>query len=346
MKKKINMKALAAELNLSTATISKALKNSHDISSETKKRVIALAKQLNYTPNPYASSLRKKTSHTIAVVLPEVADNFFSLAINGIESVAEKKGYHVLIYLSHEKFEIEKAIIDDCSSGRVDGVLLSITRETTSSNHIQKLQAANIPIVLFDRALENFKAAKVVTNDYESGYLATKKLIENGCKDPVFLSISASLSLSNQRAEGFKKALQEAGIHNRKENAIIHFSDFSNEQIFSQITNLITSKKRPDGIVASVERLATILYLICLERNIQIPDEIKVIAFSCTENAPIFNPSLSTITQPAFQIGKASAEILFKSIAKENYNINNEHIIIPSKFNERKSSLNKEKKNH
>src|SRR4249919_1430906 len=126
----INIQVLADTLKISKSTVSKALRDSHELSKETKKKILELATKLNYSPNPYASSLRKKKSKTIAVILPEVADNFFSLAINGIQSIAEAKGYHLLIYLSHEKFPNEKAIVDECSSGRVDGVLISISGET------------------------------------------------------------------------------------------------------------------------------------------------------------------------------------------------------------------------
>ena len=337
------MKALALELKLSIATVSKALMDSHEISRETKEKVIFLAQQLNFTPNPYASSLRKKKSNTIAVVLPEVADNFFSLAINGIQSVAEKKGYHVLIYLSHERFVTEKAIIDDCSSGRVDGVLISITRETITSDHLQKLQSENIPVVFFDREFENYKTARVVTNDYESGYLAAKKLVENGCKRPVFLSISTSLPMSVKRAEGFKAAIKESGLIYKDEELIKNLTDFNSEELFSQVKKIVTSKNRPDGVVASVERLAIILYLVCQDKKIKIPNDIKVIAFSTTETAPIFNPPMSTITQSAFETGKVAAEILFKGIEKKNYNITDEYVVIPSIFIERKSSLKKSK---
>ena len=121
------LKILAKELNLSVATVSKALRDSHEISAETKQKVLALAKNLNYVANPYASSLRKRRSNTIAVVLPEVADSFFSQAINGIESVAQDKGYHVLIYLTHESFAREEAILKEFQSGRVDGILISVS---------------------------------------------------------------------------------------------------------------------------------------------------------------------------------------------------------------------------
>src|SRR5258706_5744658 len=186
------IKILAKELKLSVASVSKALRDSHEISNETKQKVLALARQLNYVPNPYASSLRKRVSKTIAVVLPEVADSFFSLAINGIESVAQEKGYHVLIYLTHESFAREKAILNEFKSGRVDGILMSVSGETCDSDHIKEVTAAGIPVVFFDRICEDVATVKIITDDFESGYNAATHLIEKGCKKIAFLSISAS----------------------------------------------------------------------------------------------------------------------------------------------------------
>src|SRR5205085_228054 len=139
--------------------------------------VLALAHRLNYVPNPYASSLRKRVSKTIAVVLPEVADSFFSLAINGIESVAQEKGYHVLIYLTHESFAREKAILNEFKSGRVDGILISVSGETSESSHIRDVANEGIPVVFFDRICEDIRTARIVTDDFESGYNATAHLI-------------------------------------------------------------------------------------------------------------------------------------------------------------------------
>ncbi len=330
------MKELAKELSLSVGTVSKALSDSHEISDDTKKKVAETASRLNYTLNPYASSLRNKKSKTIAVVLPEVADNFFSLAINGIQSVAEKKGYHVLIYLSHEKFSNEKSILSECCSGRVDGVLISVSSETTDAQHILKLQQQNVPIVFFDREFEGLHIAKVITNDFECGYASATHLISNGCKNPVFLSISSSLGICNHRASGFKAALKDKKIAD-PEKAIIECRG-TKEEVDWQIKNLLTGKTKPDGIVASVERLAMSVYLVSQQINISIPAELKVIVFSTLETAPILNPPLTTITQPAFEIGKTAAELLFKGIEKKKYNLFDEIITLPSVLIERTSS--------
>ena len=334
--KKLSMKELAKELNVSVATVSKALSDSHEISEQTKIKVLETAARLNYTLNPYASSLRNKKSKTIALILPEVADNFFSLAINGIQSVAEKKGYHVLIYLSHEKFINEKSIAAECSSGRVDGVLISVASETANADHLLKLQKENLPVVFFDREFEGLHIAKVVTNDFECGYLAATHLIQNGCKNPVFLSISSSLSICNKRADGFKAALKDKKTGNI-EKAVVECRG-TNSEAYTQIKNLISAKNKPDGIVASVERLAIQVYLICQEMNVSIPNELKVLVFSTLETAPILNPPLTTITQPAFEIGRTAAELLFKGIEKKKYNLEDETITLASVLIERTSS--------
>jgi LacI family transcriptional regulator len=336
---KLTIKTLAQQLGLSIATVSKAMKDSHEISAETKKKVMALAAELNYVPNPYASSLRKQTSKTIAVILPEVADNFFSLAINGIQAVAAQKNYHVLIYLSHESFAIEKDVVNHCCSGRVDGVLISISSETTDAEHIQKLQNENIPFVFFDREFEDFQAPKVVTNDYESGYLAAKLLIDRGCKRPVFLSTSLSLPICSNRAAGFAAALAAEGFPTADFQFVVDCTG-TPETIFDQVNALLLQQKNIDGMVASVERLAMQIYTVSLSTGIRIPQDLKVVAFSTLEAAPILNPSLTTITQPAFEIGKCASELLFTMIEKKKHSITADtKMVLPSTLIERNSSV-------
>jgi LacI family transcriptional regulator len=334
----ITIQVLADTLKISKSSVSKALRDSHEISKATKKKVLALAAKLNYSPNPYASSLRKKKSKTIAVVMPEIADSFFSLVINGIQSVAEKKGYHVLIYLSHEKHTNEKNILNEIHNGRVDGLLISISRETRNGDHIKRLQAAGVPIVFFDRELESVHTATVVTNDLECGYIATKLLLQKGCKRPVFFSHSATLPICKKRAEGFKLALKEAG-YKKKDIRIIYGTD-SEKGNDLLIKKNISARKRPDAILASVEKNAIQVYIACQECNIKIPDDLKVLAFSNIETASILNPPLSTITQPAFEMGKTAATVLFKGIEKKHFQLENEKIIIPSVLIERKSTGN------
>ncbi len=324
----VTIKDIAKELKLSVATISKALRDSYEISLETKQRVLEYAKKINYTPNPYASSLRKRGSKTIAVVLPEVADSFFSLAINGIESVAKDKGYHVLIYLTHESFEREEAILNEFKSGRVDGILMSVSGETSQSDHVKEVIAGGMPVVFFDRVCEDVDTAKIVTDDFESSHKATCHLIEAGCKKIVYLASSSTLSINNKRMEGYKKALADNGI---KSNAADIVSCYSNtEGNYKIVSSLLKKKNKPDGIIASVEKLTTPIFLACKEIRLTIPDKIKVISFTNLQAALILNPTLTTVTQPAFEMGKTAAATLFKALEKKNFNLSKESMVIPS----------------
>ncbi|MGK2861722.1 MAG: LacI family DNA-binding transcriptional regulator [Chitinophagaceae bacterium] len=324
----INIKELALELKLSVSTVSKALHDSYEISKETKQRVLATAEKLNYVPNPYASSLRGRKSKNIGVVIPEVADSFFSLAINGIESVAKEKGYHVLICLTHESYENEKTILKEFQGGRVDGVLMSVSRETSRSDHINDLISSEVPLVFFDRVREDVDTVKIVTNDFESGYMATDHLAKKGCKKIVFLGISNCLSISNKRLEGYLQALKDHKLEPEKKNIILCTNDA--KQNFPVIKKILQQKSRPLGVVASVEKLTTPVYMACAALKLNIPTDVKIVCFSNLETASILHPSLTTITQPAFEMGKRAAALLFKSLEKPNFIFQNESLVIPS----------------
>jgi LacI family transcriptional regulator len=333
---KLTIKTLAKELQLSVSTISKALRDSYEISAETKKRVLALAEKLNYTPNPYASSLRKRKSKTIGVVIPEVVNSFFSQAINGIESVAKEKGYHVLIYLTHENLDNEKAILKDFESGRVDGVLLSVSRETINSTHIEELVEKEMPVIFFDRVFDEMKTVKVITNDFESAYSATKHLITSGCKNPHFLSIISNLSIISKRIEGYKKALEDHNIKFNSKSIINCTTGWDHN--YALLLKKLKASKKPDGILCSIENLSVLIYKVCEDLKIKIPNDVQIISFSNLDTASFLNPPLTTVTQPAYEIGCVAAATLVKALEKKDFVIPNENIIIPSVLIKRKST--------
>lgn len=335
---KLTIKTLAKELQLSVSTISKALRDSHEISAETKRKVLALAEQLNYTPNPYASSLRKRKSKTIGVVIPEVVNSFFSQAINGIESIAKEKGYHVLIYLTHENLENEKGILKDFESGRVDGVIMSVSRETTNSDHIRALIDKEVPVLFFDRVFNDVHTVKVITNDFESAYTATNHLIKSGCKNPHFVSIISNLGIISCRLEGYKKALEEHGIKFSIENVINCTTNW--EHNYNALLKKLKGAKRPDGLLCSIENLSITIYKVCEDLKIKMPGDLQLISFSNLDTASFLNPPLTTITQPAYDIGKTAAAIMVKALEKKNFVIPDENVIIPSVLTIRKSTRN------
>ena len=334
----MNLKELAKELNLSISAVSKALRDSHEISAVTKVAVLAKAKELNYQVNPFASSLRKQKSKTIAVVLPEIDNLFFALAINGIESIAQEKGYHVLIYLTHEDSQKEISITQLLQNGRVDGIMMSLSSQTLDLKHLQELKDKEIPLVFFDRVADQIDVPKVTTDDYLSGIKATEHLIEKGCDKIAFLSISNNLSISNKRKNGYIDSLLKHQIKIKEEYMLLcSQDDVKNKSI---ITKMLKKKNRPNGIFASVEKLALISYEVCNELNLKIPEDIKVIGFSNLYTAGLLNPSLTTITQPAYNIGKEAANILFKLIEKRGNQIIPEQSVLNSILVERNSSRN------
>lgn len=334
----MNLKELAKELNLSISAVSKALRDSHEISSATKLAVLAKAKELNYQVNPFASSLRKQKSKTIAVVLPEIDNLFFALAINGIESIAQEKGYHVLIYLTHEDSQKEISITQLLQNGRVDGIMISLSSQTYDLKHLQELKDKEIPLVFFDRVADKIDAPKVTTDDYQSGIKATEHLIGKGCDKIAFLSISNNLSISNKRKNGYIDSLLKHQMKIKEEYMLLcSQDDVKNKSI---ITKMLKKKNRPNGIFASVEKLALISYEVCNELNLKIPEDIKVIGFSNLYTAGLLNPSLTTITQPAYDIGKEAANILFKLIEKRGNQIIPEQSVLNSILVERNSSRN------
>lgn len=332
----MNLKELAKELNLSISSVSRALRDSKEISPSTKELVLAKAQELNYHANPFASNLRRQKSKTIAVVIPEIANNFFSLAINGAESYAQKKGYHVLIYQTHDDVQQEISISKHLQNGRVDGILISLSSQTAATDHLKDIKTKGIPLVFFDRVAENINAPKITTNDYESGFKATEHLIENGCKKIAFLSISNKLSISNNRKNGYLDAVKKHGLVTNKNHVVT--CDANKEVNRELIKELLQQQDRPDAIFACVEELAVASYVICEELQLNIPNDVKIMSFSNLQTAAILNPSLTTITQPAYDIGREAASVLFQLMENKGSLQRNGDVVLNSELMIRNST--------
>jgi LacI family transcriptional regulator len=330
----VTIRKIANDLNLAVSTVSKALRDSHEISPETKARVFEYAAKIDYAPNPYASSLKKRRSGNIAVVVPEVSDTFFSEAINGIEEVAQRMGYHVMIYLTHEDIAQEQSIIHNLRNGRVDGVLISVAAGEGGGSHLEEL---SVPLVFFDRVREDVLAPRIVTNDFESGYKAVTHLIDHGCTRIAFLAHFGQLAIIRNRQNGYEQALKDNNLDIDRCH-VLQFTNNDSENM-SAIRQLLVRTPRPDAVVGSVEKVTMQAYAACQELKISIPGDLKVIGFSHLQIASLLNPSLTTITQPAYEMGKASATALFKTLSNKKMEIENEVIEIPSVLVERGSTL-------
>lgn len=321
----VTIKKIAKDLNLAVSTVSKALRDSHEISAETKARVFEYAARMDYSPNPYASSLKGRRSGNIAVVVPEVSDSFFSEAINGIEEIAKEKGYHVMIYLTHEDETLEQSIIHDLRNGRVDGILISVVAGDSKANHLRDLK---VPLVFFDRIKEEIPATTVVTNDFESAYQAVQHLVNGGGKCIAFLSTFGDLAIIKQRQAGFQKAVQDSGLESGK-CSVVPCTNSESENL-NIIRQLLTAESKPDAIIGSVEKVTMQAYAVCHRLGLRIPEDVKIIGFSHSQVAALLKPSLTTITQPAHDMGKTAATLLFKALKKRREDLVAEKIVIPS----------------
>jgi len=334
---KMNMVKLAKELNLSISTVSKAMQDSYEISAVTKQRVLELASKYNYKPNPFASSLRKGKSKFIAVIIPEINNNFFSVVVDAIQTFSLEKGYDVFVYATHESLTNEMLVLKHLEISNIDGIIMSLCSQTKTYHHIEEFDAATgLPIVFFDRIADLDKFPRIITNNYDSAYEGTQHLFSRGVRQPVYLSCSEWNYINKERQKGFKDAVIKNGLE-FNEDFILKCTEDS-EINYSIIHNLLTSEKRPDAIFASIEKLALIVYQVANDLNLKIPNDLKVISFSNLRTASLLAPSLSTISQPAFEMGEQSVKLLFKMIEKKFYKNSNDVISIHSKLDLREST--------
>lgn len=336
----VNIKTLAEALGLSTSTISRAFRDNDDIKPATKELILAKARELNYQPNHYASNLREQKSKTIAVIVPELANNYFSRAIRGIEKVAREKGYYTLVYATDDDYAKEVSFIKLLHNGRADGIIMSVSGEANNHDYLNELGNKRLPLVFFDRIYEDIQTPKVVTNDYQSSFDATEHLIQQGCKRIAYFVINKSLSIGKTRMQGYIDALQKHQMILDDDMIVDCSNSYEENKVI--ISNVLTTLK-PDGVFASVERLAFATFYACYDLNISIPDSLKVIGFSSLEIAPLLNPSLTTITQPAAEQGEEAAKLLFKMLDGDDLSDVNKTVVLESKIIPRNSTKNTSK---
>jgi DNA-binding LacI/PurR family transcriptional regulator len=309
---------LALKLNISISTVSRALRNAPDVNPETKKAVHALAKKLNYEPNRVAQSLRIKKTNTIGVVVPEIAMHFFSAAISAIQEYTAKHQYSIMICQSMELLRMEKSNLQMLVSNRVDGLLISLSSQTKSAEHLLPLLTKEIPMVLFDRIDETLNVSKVVVNDEAGAFQAIEHLIRTGCRRIAYVGGPKNLYVSNQRLKGYLRALQKNNLPVEDE-LIIHCKDLHADP--AQATQkLLDLSVKPDAIFGMNDPMAIIILEVVKELGFRIPDEISIVGFSNEPVARHIHPSLTTVAQPAYDIGHEAARILMHQInAKEPF---------------------------
>jgi LacI family transcriptional regulator len=338
------IKDIARELNVSSSTVSRALKDYPGISDDTKKKVKEMAEKLNYRPNAIALSLRKSRSFTIGVIIPEVVHFFFSTVISGIEEVAFARGYNVILTQTNEKLAREKSSIDTMLSNQIDGFLVSYSKETTDFTHFSRLLDQGYPIVFFDRVPEIPGAIHVIVDDYKGAYAATKHLISQGYTRIVHLAGPSNLKISQERSRGYQDALREFGIPFLPE-LLVECTQGSDEEAKKITSQLLQSlNPRPDAFFANNDLAAVGAMMACKAAGYAVPSDIGIVGFSNWQFCSIVDPSLSSVSQPGFQIGATATEILLdlieKKIEKENFQPS---VVLDTELLIRKSSVRTEK---
>lgn len=311
----VTIKDIAKALGFSTSTVSRALRDSHEISAETKRIVLEYAEKINYHPNPIALSLKERRSRSIGVVVCEIANSFFSQVINGIESIAYKNGYNVIIAQSMESFDRELLNLQYLTSRSIDGLIISVSTETTDFSYMKELYDKKMPIVFFDRIVDDIETHKVVSDSYKGAYDATKHLIDCGYKRIAAISNPELVSISKERLAGYKTALNDHGIET--DDSLIKYCQHGG-MIFAEVQKVVNEllelSNPPDAVFTAADKLTTNCLRIFKTKGINVPDDIGLMGFSNSDMAELIEPSLSVIRQPAFEMGEVATNLLLQLI--------------------------------
>ncbi|WP_286767995.1 MULTISPECIES: LacI family DNA-binding transcriptional regulator [Sphingobacterium] len=323
----INIKYIAELLKISTSTVSRAFRNTHDINPATKDRVLNLANSLNYKPNPSASALASGSTKTIGVIIPSVQNFYFSTVISGIQSKAFAEGYNVILYISNDHPDDEARLLENLSLGHIDGLLISISSEKNIP-YFERLIELKFPLVFFDRVPHIIQATKVMQDDFQGAYDATKFLIDKGYQSIAHISGPKEMALVQSRYAGFKQAMQDHRLDIDSE--LIVFSAFNRQSGFDDTNKILASTNKPDAIFAVNDSKAIGSILALKKKNIVVGSEIGVIGFTNDPIGEIIEPALTTIEEPAFQIGQESCHLLLRHIKHTDFEVRD--LILPNKL--------------
>lgn len=330
----VTIKDIAKALDISVSTVSRALRDTYDVSQETRDKVVEMASRLSYKPNFNATGLVNRSTHNIGVILPAITNYYFSTVITGIQETAYINGFNIILFVTNDSPGRELEIVKNLSLTGLDGVLASISSDSNSCEHFQEMIDDGIPVVFFDRVASTIHASKVVQDDFNGAFEAVEHLIQNGYRKIAHVAGPKGLSFTEQRLRGYKAALEKHGLL-LNEQWIIH-SGFSQTCGYEDIEKLWDLEDRPDAIFAVNDRKAIGCILALKERGVVIGKEVGVIGFTGDPVSAIITPTLSTIAEPAFEIGKLSCELLLKHIQKKKMAV--QEIILPGKLIVRESS--------
>ena len=333
--KQATIKNIASELKLSTSTVSRALNDHPDINIETKRLVNSLAKELGYRPNIMARNLKSSTSNQIGVIVPEIRHDFFANALSGIEEVAYQKGYTVILAQSNEDKDREEINLNSMYLHRVAGVLISISQTTTSSIHFKRLIDKGVKMVFFDRVCNDLNVSTVHIDDLQSSYEVVKYLVGRGYNNIIHFAGPQSLEICMNRRLGYEKALKDSNVHYQPivlEGGMHEVDGYNhvNEMMTLGIENCAIFAVNDPVAVGAVKRMK--------ELGIKIPEQVGIVGFSNNPITEMISPQLTTVEQPAFEMGRRAAEILINEIESKNKISNPSDIKLETKLIIRESA--------
>ena len=311
----VTIKDIAKALGFSTSTVSRALRDSHEISQETKALVLECAEKLNYKPNPAALSLKERKTRSIGLIVCEIANNFFSQVIDGIESIAYNRGYNVIITQSHESLDREVANLNFLASRSVDGLLVSVSTETNDMSHFKELHDRGLPIVFFDRITNEINTHMVVLDNFKAAYEATEHLISNGYRKIAAIASSEFLSNTNERLAGYREALIANGLsYDPAYVKHCYYGGIESLEVDEAVNKFFTLKEKPDAILCTSDKLTTGCLGTLIRRKLRIPEDIALLGFSNTQVGDLLSPPLTVVRQPASDMGRAATELLLQLV--------------------------------
>lgn len=330
---------IARKLKISASTVSRALNDNPIISESTRKKIRQTAEEMGYRPNTLAASFRTKKTNTIGVIVPLINRHFFSSVISGIEDVAYKSGYTVTISQSNDQYEKEIKIAHTLFTNRADGIIVSIAMESKKFDHLKLFSAKNIPLVFFDRAIDEIDAHKIVVDDFGGGYLVTKHLIEQGARNIAHIGGPLNLKIYENRQAGYLKALDEAGINH--DDSMIVNNSLRREEGTTAIQTLLKNNPKIDAVFCANDTtaLSTIIYLKSV--GLKVPGDVLVMGFSNEPFSEVVTPSISTVQQPGYLIGKKAATLLIEQITNKSKTTEFQTIVMPTDLLIRESSVRK-----
>ena len=310
--KEVTIYDLAKKLNISIATVSRALKDDPVVSKKTKKKISELAEEIGYRSNHFARNLRNQRTNTIGVIVPRLNSYFMSTVIAGIESIANNEGYNLIISQSSESFDKEKASAKTMFDNRVDGILVSLAYDTEDLSHFDSFFKRRIPLIFFDRVVDDENCTNILIDNRKAAYEATTHLIKQGCKRIVHITATPKRNVYVDRLQGYKHALSDNNIPFKQDYVLI--SNLSQEAGMIAAQEILKMNPLPDAVFVANDNCAVGCMLALKQAGIKIPGDIAFVGFNNDPVSKVIEPNLTTINYPGYEMGEVAARNLINHL--------------------------------